>query len=79
MCLSLDDGVCRMTGILGCLEKSQFGYINGPHKQYIQVDLIVNYLSHFGLPGQCLYLSLRNTPFWRWQSWLQEDAYSGLS
>ena len=29
-------------------------YINGPHKQYIQVDITVNYIVHFGLPGKCL-------------------------
>ena len=29
-------------------------YINGPHKQYIQVDIRFNYMFRFGLPGKCL-------------------------
>ena len=33
-------------------------YINGPHKQYILLDIIFNYNFHFGLPGKYLY----NTP-----------------
>ena len=36
------------------LDKSIFCYINGHHKQYIQVDIIFNYMFHFGLPGTCL-------------------------
>ena len=43
-------------------------YINGTHKQYIEVDIIFNYIFYFGLPGACLYLSPQNTPFWRQQS-----------
>ena len=31
--------------------------INRHHKQYMQVDIIFNYMFHFGLPGTCLYLS----------------------
>ena len=27
----------------------RFDYIHGPHKQYIQVDIIFNYMFHFGL------------------------------
>ena len=45
--------------------KSIVHYINGHHKQYIQVDIIFNYMFHFRLPGKCLYLSPQNTPFWR--------------
>ena len=32
-----------------------FYYINGPHKQYILLDIIFNYNFHFGLPGKYLY------------------------
>ena len=32
-------------------QKYRFDYINGPHKQYIQVDTIFNYMFHVGLPG----------------------------
>ena len=33
------------------------------HKQYIQVDIILNYIFHFGLPEKCLYVSPRNVHF----------------
>ena len=39
------------------LAKSICCYINGHHKQYIQIDIIFNYMFHFGLPGKCLYLN----------------------
>ena len=42
-----------------------FYYINWPHKQYIILDIIFNYIFQFGLPGKCLYKSLENTCFWR--------------
>jgi hypothetical protein len=56
LCLSLNDGVCRMMGISGFLGK-RLCYINEPRKQYIPADIIFNYICHFGLPGTCLYLS----------------------
>jgi hypothetical protein len=34
---------------------SVFYYINGPHKQYILLDIIFNFNFHFGLPGTYLY------------------------
>ena len=40
-------GVCRMTGFVVFLGKCVFCYINGHHKQYIQVDIIFNYMFHF--------------------------------
>ena len=39
-----DDGDCVF------LKKYICCYINGPHKQYIQVD-VFNYMFHFGLQG----------------------------
>ena len=34
-----------------------------PHKQYIQVDILYNYMFHFGLPGKCLHLSPQTHTF----------------
>ena len=51
-------------------------YINGHHKQYIQADIIFNYMFHFGLPGTCLYLSPQNTPFSRRRSRRQKGEFS---
>ena len=36
------------------LAQSIFCYIHGHHKQYIQVDIIFNYMFLFGFPGTCL-------------------------
>jgi len=44
-------------GFRGFQEKCIFCCIHGPHKQYIQVDTMLNYIFHFGLPGTCLYLN----------------------
>ena len=38
--------------------------INGHHKQHLQVDIIFNYVFHFGLPETCIYASPEITPFW---------------
>ena len=46
-CLSLDDRVCRMMGIFGFPWKIHILFINGPHMQYIQVDIIFSYICHF--------------------------------
>ena len=51
LCLSLDGRVCRMTGILGFPQKILV-LLNGSRKQYIQVDIVFNYM--------CFVLDFRN-------------------
>ena len=53
-----------------------FDYINGHRKQYIQADIIFNYMFHFGLPGTCLHLSPQNTASWRRRSQRQKGVFS---
>jgi len=34
------------------------------HKQYIQADIILNYMFSCGLPGACLHWNSQHMPFW---------------
>jgi len=53
---------CSVGWFSDLLTISKRYYINGHHKQYIQVDIICNCMFHFGLPGTCFYKSHYNTP-----------------
>ena len=64
LCLSLDDGFAGRRGFHCFIGKSICCCVNGPHEQYIQIDIIVNYIFHLGLPGKCLQKSLETAPFW---------------
>ena len=44
----------------GCHLKQISYYINGPRDNSIQVDIILNYMIHLGLPGTCLYKTNTN-------------------
>ena len=48
-----------------CDKTYMFYYLNGPHKQYIILDIIFNYIPYFGLPGTCHNKSPENHPSWR--------------
>ena len=41
---------------------SIFHYINGTRNKSIQIDMIFKYIFHPGLPGNCLYKSVKKSP-----------------
>ena len=54
-------GVAGWWGFLLFLDKYIFCYLNGPHQQYIQVDIILNYTFGCWTSGKCLYLDKKHT------------------
>ena len=46
--------------------KSRFYYINGPHNQYVRIDMSLTFIFRQGLPGTGPYTNVENSPNVGW-------------